>query len=326
MQSINLIKVELQELLVRLSKRTFLLLLLISLGSKLFGQVRHFFVDSVSERYSINHYTLSTKELYGVDFDVELFNVIYGEELTGMQQKDNLILFSVLPDFKTRTNWTKIDPDSLKKEAIVDFYHFRRMYDDITLRNFTALQGDRTKFFNKYKLIVKKGEHFYVSNNCLLQFYSIHDRHDVFNNIFGTINTQQTPHRIVDFEKIFRQTYKGLEFPLYTLREPLKFSWFSRLRDRREYLSDILTNGEGTRLYKFWTYTDWHEHRVYYEIERGIDRFIYLPEKGIVGGSFDFYFYFHRKELGLTVKDFIDNIRAEKVMLDESIGTIKGTL
>ncbi len=319
MALIFLIKVETQEQLAQLSRCVIFVLLLIILSYNSFGQAKYLFIDSLPEQYSVHHYTLSTKNLYKVDSQVELFNMIYREEVDSSRQSNNLILFSVLPDFTTNTLWTTIDPDSIKQENIVKYYHFRRMYNEITLENYTAKQGDKTKFFNEYKIIVKRGDTFFVSNNCLLQFYCIDNRNAIFNNIFGTINTRQTPHRIVDVERIFHEEYKELEFPLYTLRDPLKFNMFARLRDRREYLSEIFTNAKGVSLYKFWTYTDWHEHRIYYEVERGIDRFVYLPGKGIVGGSFDFYFYYHREALGLTVKDFIDNIRAEKVMIDASI-------
>ncbi|WP_223583020.1 hypothetical protein [Sphingobacterium sp. GVS05A] len=67
--------------------------------------------------------------------------------------------------------------------------------------------------------------------------------------------------------------------------------------------------------YQFWTYTNWHAHAHEYEFDRGIDRFVYLPGKGIIGGSFDFYFYFHRKKLPIKYVDFMNNIKEEKVMI-----------
>lgn len=83
-----------------------------------------------------------------------------------------------------------------------------------------------------------------------------------------------------------------------------------------EYQSKKIRIGE-FEAYQYWTYTDWHENTIGYEVERGIDRFVYVPDKGIVGGSFDFYF--HRKEIGFNLVQFAKNIKEEKVMLPTKI-------
>ncbi len=51
---------------------------------------------------------------------------------------------------------------------------------------------------------------------------------------------------------------------------------------------------------------------------RGIDRFVYIPEKGIVGGSYDFYF---RYPEGFHIPDTIlwKNILEENVMTAEEL-------
>lgn len=129
----------------------------------------------------------------------------------------------------------------------------------------------------------------------------------------------QTPRTIDEVKKLFKAQFVYSEFPLYTLREESSMSYFDHLRDRKEFLSEIINTATGNRLYKFWTFTDWREHPTFFEVERGIDRFVYVPGKGIVGGSFDFYFYHYRAKLNLTIADFIKNIDKEKVMVDESV-------
>jgi len=47
----------------------------------------------------------------------------------------------------------------------------------------------------------------------------------------------------------------------------------------RNYLSKEYTI-TGKKAYQFWAFDEY----------RGIDRFLYIPDKGIVGGSYDFYF------------------------------------
>lgn len=93
---------------------------------------------------------------------------------------------------------------------------------------------------------------------------------------------------------------------------------FDRLRDRKEFLSRKYLI-KGAEAYQFWTYTDWHEDYRSYEYNRGIDRFVYIPGKGIIGGSYDFYFFKHRKELNLTISKFIENMLEEKVMIADRI-------
>jgi len=100
----------------------------------------------------------------------------------------------------------------------------------------------------------------------------------------------------------------------------------------REYLSRILEiNGE--QAYQFWTLTDWSSPSSY-SYNRGVDRFVYMPDKGIVGGSYDFYFLVefdrgwdrvfnikgdlrprHRK----TKEELWQNVIQEKVMLAEEL-------
>jgi hypothetical protein len=77
----------------------------------------------------------------------------------------------------------------------------------------------------------------------------------------------------------------------------------------------LKNNSDG---YQFWTFIDWTAPDSSYYIERGIDRFVYLQGKGIIGGSFDFYFYFNRKKLPIKYTDFLNNIKEEKVMIADN--------
>lgn len=67
---------------------------------------------------------------------------------------------------------------------------------------------------------------------------------------------------------------------------------------------------KGNKAYQFWTLDGWWYYDGLNEY-RGIDRFVYIPEKGIVGGSYDFYFGY---EKGYSISNAIlwDNIINEK--------------
>lgn len=74
---------------------------------------------------------------------------------------------------------------------------------------------------------------------------------------------------------------------------------------------------KGNKAYQFWTLDGWWYYDGLNEY-RGIDRFVYIPEKGIVGGSYDFYFGY---EKGYSISNAIlwDNIINEKVMIAEEL-------
>lgn len=289
------------------------------------AQTKYFILDTNNtDNLTIKHYTLSTLDLYKVDEKIELFNVIFNthpDNKRKMEGKkdENLALFSVLPDIIGKQTWQEISLDSIQS-SILPLGKIRKIFELNTMSLFFEKYGDTTKYLNNYKIIIKKGDKFLTPKFCLLQFYAVRNRPGIFANPFGTINIELNPISIIEFEKIFKKRYEKILFPLYEIgKTPYDRTLFDRLRDRREYHSKIFPLKDGSLAYQFWTYTDWHLHAHSYEIDRGIDRFIYHPTKGIIGGSFDFYFYFHRKKLPIEYIDFIKNINEEKVILADEV-------
>ena len=288
-----------------------------------FGQTEYFMLDSATKNYTINHYKLSTSGLYKVNETIELFNVTFNihpgdTSKAGSKKEENLVLFSVLPDLEGKEMWKEVSLDTLQT-SILPFGKIRRLFEYNSMSNFVEKYGDTTKYLNDYKIIVKKGDKFFIPNICLLQFYAIRNRPEIFANPFGTINSELNPISILEFEKSFKKSYPKKIFPLYEMAESrYGKDGFDRIRDRREYLSKTIKLKDDSHAYQFWTFTDWHEHRHQFEVDRGIDRFVYLPGKGIIGGSFDFYFYFHRKKLPIEYADFMQNIKEEKVMIADN--------
>src|SRR5690606_24074194 len=93
---------------------------------------------------------------------------------------------------------------------------------------------------------------------------------------------------------------------------------------QHEYLSRVFDiNGE--KAYQFWSFTDWRGQDNL-KLHRGIDRFVYMPQKGIVAGSYDFWFLFvnswsfienGRDRHNKTKEELWQNVLQEKVMLAE---------
>lgn len=284
------------------------------------GRSKYFVLDEKSNDFELSVFTLNTESLYKINKEIRLFNLLnkvdtfVGRNGEINNQSDyDIILFSVLPDIAGNEDWSKIDLDTVRS-LIIDFKELQHLQKNNTLSNFNNIVKENTKYFNSYKIVIKKGNNYYVSKNCLLQFYSVRNRPHIFTNVYGTINTDDSPISIAQFAEIFKATYPRLDFPLNRIGEdPLSFMDWTR--DRREYFSKKLSLGGDIKGYQFWTYIDWTKHSFQFDFERGIDRFVYLPMKGIVGGSFDFYFYFHRKELPIKYTDFINNIKEEKVII-----------
>lgn len=295
-------------------------------SSSTMATTKYFIIEEDTEDYHLMTYDLSTKSLYGIDRKVSLFNLILKNKIWTNDRKEhfsekkdnsNLILFSVLPDLKSNIDWIEISLDTIQGQMVTSS-HLMELFLKNTVSFMNEKNREVTKYFNSYKPILKRGNQFFIPKNCLLEFYVVNNRPDIFSNPYGTINTQLSPISILHFAEIFKKTDPNAKFPLYTIGDDNTYTSFDRIRDRREYLSRVLELPKGIKAYQFWTYSDWYGQSFNYIFDRGIDRFVYHPSKGIIGGSFDFYFYFNRKKLPIEYSDFLQNIKEEKVMIADS--------
>ena len=68
---------------------------------------KYILLDSLTAHYQIKQYTLDTSP-YGVKNTIEVYNVFSPYYATN-KGIDYIILFSVLPDLSSKTNWEEID-------------------------------------------------------------------------------------------------------------------------------------------------------------------------------------------------------------------------
>jgi hypothetical protein len=284
------------------------------------AQSKYFIIREGVEKYDIKKYTLDTKSLYEVTGTVEIYNLFPAQTISrqnenSVKEEQDLILFSVLPDFQSDQNWIEIDLKTIAADTIT-FSQLSRLKERSLAMRFDMGYQDQTKYFNNYKIVVLKEGKYYAAKNCLLQFFAIRNRPSLFPSFYGTINILQDKVSIKDFKTVFDKQIRGRTFPLDSWLT--SYSDFDRLRDRREFFSKSF-NYKEYEAFQFWTYTDWHEDKAFYEVDRGIDRFVYIPGKGVIGGSFDFYYYYHRKVIGLNLVQFGKSMYEEKVMLAEDL-------
>ncbi|SFH96798.1 hypothetical protein [Halpernia frigidisoli] len=289
-------------------KKAYLLFILIS---NLYFSQEYFFLDSLKSEFKINKYNLETKDIYKINKNIEVYNVF--------TSKNEILLLSVLPDLDEKIlsgfdekgyNWMPVDSAVFRNKII----------SNNKLRSLIFGWKSDNKPENKtlkYKLIKKANGKYYVSKLCLTEFFVVSNLKLPIITSYGTINTAENKTTIEEFEKSFKKQMLGEEFIM-----DVRTNNFHRNIDNpyifKIYLSKKFKIKDQTA-FQFWTFDGWWEHDGYNEY-RGIDRFLYIPEKGIVGGSYDFYFRLKPKNssidyYAISNDKLWENIIDEKIML-----------
>ncbi|OBS13552.1 hypothetical protein ATE49_12380 [Elizabethkingia miricola] len=247
----------------------------------------------------INKYTLNTKELYGLDKTVEVYNIVYN---------DAILLISALPDIKGNDNWIKIDINTIKKDILS-----RSQLKKFIMERYINNTSEKKTLM--YGLVKKINGEYYVPKMTLVEYFYIKSYKFPFIPSYGTIDINSPTVTIKEMEKSYKEQVPDWEIPINPKYGDITFAFPIYARN---YLSKKL-NIKGQKAYQFWTLDNW---RVvdYYSVYRGIDRFIYIPDKGIVGGSYDFYFTFvPRENPPISSEKEWDNIINEKIMIAEEL-------
>lgn len=266
-------------------------------------------LDNLKSDYQINKYTFNTMELYGFNKTIEAYNIFITPK--------TLLLISVLPNLQEDNNWRKIDYNSIKEKIVTKSMLESKMQD--WLENNIP---DKKTF--AYNLIKRVNNEYYMSDLAFAELFVINNYSLPIISSYGTINIKDSEVSIKEMEKAFRLQIPKQEFPLDVLHGE---QWIKNLDDSyalRIYLSKKFTI-DGDKAYQFWTFDGWWIVDGY-NSQRGIDRFVYIPGKGIVGGSYDFYFahkpkLMHNTNVSLPVpaEKLWDNIINEKVMIAKEL-------
>ncbi|WBX99234.1 hypothetical protein [Chryseobacterium gambrini] len=283
--------------------------------SNLFLAQEYFLLDDLKTDFKINEYTLDTKDLYNIQKDINVFNIFIS--------KENILLLSVLPDLDEKilprmdergNNWMIINYDKIK-DKVFSKEKILSMLSDWKMNN-----TPEKKTF-QYKLIKKENGSYYVSKKCLTEFFSIANLEAPLVSTYGTINTSEKKVTIQQMEKSFKKQIPSQKF----IMDPRDADLSKNIDipySFRNYLSKELLI-KRKKAYQFWTFDGWWMQDGYDE-HRGIDRFLYIPDKGIVGGSFDFYFKLKPKnssnEYYTATNGLLwNNIINEKIMIAKEL-------
>ena len=232
---------------------------------------KYILLDSLMAKYTVKQYTLDTSP-YGPKRTIEMYNVL--SEAFGLGKKsDFIVLFSVMPDLSSKTDWEEIDFDKIKDNLFPLKGIFKRIEHkvfDVSIENDDDISG--------VKLIKKIKDKYYVSKICHIEdFYRIESPREVqIATRSFILNTNQAiiPISVLrkEYEKLMPFIPFQLDNILFHIPEVLE----------NTYLSNIEEKG-GDTIYYFYQYCNYHN--------RYICELAYIKDKGIVAGTYGDYFY-----------------------------------
>lgn len=280
----------------------------------LFSQ-EYFFLDSLRANYKVNEFSLDTKELYPIKKDINIYNVFTSDT--------TILLISVLPDLEEIVlpgmneigeNWMSINYDEIKGKILSN-----KNLLDLTFDWESNNVPERKTF--RYQLVKKKNGKYYVSKICLTELFTISPLEFPFISSYGTINIAERKVSVKEMYDQYKKRFKNQDF-IMDVRTNYPTRNISNSYSLRNYLSKEFYIKDKLA-YQFWTFDGWWAQDGYNE-HRGIDRFLYIPDLGIVGGSYDFYFK-HKPKLSranyyqATSERLWNNIVNEHIMIAKEL-------
>lgn len=268
---------------------------------------KYFLLDSLKANFSVKEYTLNTKEIYKIDKQIKIYNIFVS--------KNNILLLTVFPSLESKQgSWTVLE----EKDFLKNTFSKNQILNLVT----DFLEGNlNEKKTLKYNIVKKDNGKYFVSNLCLLEFFSIQNYlYPIISNE-SVINLSDKELSIKKMKESFEKQFPKENFIL-DIRKNDRVKNLDNQYIFKNYLSKKykIKNQDA---YQFWTFDGWWYIDGYNDY-RGIDRFVYIPNIGIVGGSYDFYFEFKpnmSSESYYTTshEDLWNNIINEKVMIAEEL-------
>lgn len=286
-------------------KKYFILIALFS-SAFFYGQ-KYFLLDSLKTNFAVKEYTLKTKELYNINKEIKIYNVFISE--------NTILLLSVLPNFQGDSSWKEIKKNEI--DTIFSKNYILNMISEIIEEN------KPNKKTLEFKIIKKENGSYFVSNFCLMEVFTIRNYEFPFVSNYGVINIKEKMVSIKKMQESFKKQFPKEDF-IMDVRADARIRNLDNQYSFKNYLSKKykIKNHDA---YQFWTFDGWWFIDGYNDY-RGIDRFVYIKNFGIVGGSYDFYFELKPRAIydnvvSLPVNDDVlwNNIINERVMIAEEL-------
>ena len=231
---------------------------------------KYILLDSLTAHYKVKHYTLDTSP-YGPKNTIEIYNIF--SSYYGLNKNDDyIVLFSVLPDLNSKTNWELIDFDKIKGNLFPTKNIFRRAVYKVF-----SLPLKKEDDISGVRLVKKVKDKYYVGKIIRVDdFYCIEVPREIQ---LATKNFILNTNQPIVPINVLRQKYKNFKpfqqfylDDIFVIPDILEGVYLSNIEEKWE---DIM--------YFFYQYS-------YYD-NRGIDELVYIKDKGIVAGAYGDYFY-----------------------------------
>ncbi|AVM54873.1 hypothetical protein C3V44_04025 [Capnocytophaga sp. oral taxon 864] len=234
---------------------------------------KYILLDSLTAHYKVKHYTLDTSP-YGPKNTIEIYNIF--SSYYGLNKNDDyIVLFSVLPDLNSKTNWELIDFDKIKGNLFPTKNIFRRIIYKIF-----GVFSDKSLHINRVKLVKKINNKYYVSKICRVDdFYCMDFPRDMAVATKNFIlNTNQPIKPINVLKEDYKKVIPNHPFPLD--KKNLSF-----------LIPDIFENTYICNIEEKWGDVMYYFYQFCGYDDRDIEELVYIKNKGIVAGAYGDYFY-----------------------------------
>lgn len=289
------------------------------------GQHNYLLLPTEGGDFKVTSYKLHTGNLYKSDFDVETYNFIFPKTIEANEQ---VLLLSILPDFSTGELWQEITENWFDGKENVSAVIER---EGVEINPYLARERMNQKSFRAFTVVKKVSGRYYVAKNCLLERFQIKPDKTLIPTYYGQLGLNEHRKNIRTFCEEYQAVYpQNIGYPLPFSRNGWEYNSIDGARIWKEFLSKkVLLNSESDVFegYQFWTCATLHSYG-YYDSSAGVGRFIYVPTKGIVASSYDFYFRNlpqafreslnnHLKPHHLSDEEWDQNVLNENLMLAE---------
>ena len=257
-------------------KQLILYLLLFCSCAVMAQEQKYILLDSLTANFKIKHYTLDTSP-YGPRRTIEMYNVFFSNY--GLNKgEDYIMLFSILPDLSSKTDWEEIDFRKIENNLFpVKKIFTRAIYKVFSVPEKFSFSLKKEDDISGVRLVKKVKDKYYVGKIIRIDdFYCIEVSREIqlaTKNFILNTNQPIVPINVLKQKykefKPFQQFYLDDIFVIPDILEGV-------------YLSNIEEKWEDT-MYFFYQYS-------YYD-NRGIDELVYIKDKGIVAGAYGDYFY-----------------------------------
>jgi len=284
-------------------RKIVLLVLFLSFISLSNAQNRVLSLDSLKKNYRVESFVLNSNSFYESNHEIELYNVWI--------DSTHLVVFACLPNFyEDGAIWS----ESEEGKTVIDNDVFYKKADAFK-RGF--------KFENSLGAILfkqQKGK-LNICKNTFIQYFVVQNLPKGINTPSNVININRSYFSTKNMIEWYPKIFNGQKYDL-------SFSFFDSLRGQNDdfltgYYLSKKTNVKGLEGYCFWTFPKDIVVNDYFNIHNGLERFMFVPNIGIVGASFDFFFSFtfpksdypRYKRYGVTIKEWNANVLNERMMI-----------